>query len=57
MKKSGTVFQASFVTFWVTLTLAYLFPINEGTTNATILIIAGLLVAGGLAWLASKDKF
>lgn len=57
MKKAGSVFQASFITFWVTLTLAYLFPMNEGAANATIVIVVGLSVAGGLAWLADKDKF
>ncbi len=57
MKKAGSVFQASFFTFWVTLTLAWIFPINEGENNLTIIIVSGLIVAGALAWLADKDKF
>ena len=57
MKKAGSVFQASFVTFWVIFTLTLIFPAGEGEGNMLILIIAGFVLAGALAWLADKDKF
>lgn len=57
MNKGGTVFQACFVTFWVTVLASILFPIKEDINNLVIVGVIGLAVAGGLTWLASKNKF
>jgi hypothetical protein len=57
MNKGGTVFQACFVTFWATVVASILFPIKEDINNLVIVGAIGLLVAGGLTWLASKNKF
>lgn len=57
MNKGGTVFQACFVTFWVTVLACILFPIKEDINNLVIVGVIGLAVAGGLTLLASKNKF
>jgi hypothetical protein len=57
MNKGGTVFQACFVTFWATVVASSLFPIKEDINNLVIVGAFGLVVAGGLTWLASKNKF
>ncbi len=57
MNKGGTVFQACFMIFWVTVLASSLFPINEDINNLGIVGAIGLTLAGGLTWLASKNKF
>lgn len=57
MNKGGTVFQACFVTFWVTVVASSIFPIKEDINNLAIIAGIGLAAAAALTWLASKDKF
>lgn len=57
MNKGGTVFQACFAIFWVTVVASSIFPTKEDINNLAIIAVIGLAVAAALTWLASRDKF